>query len=114
MLMHRLSSPVSSPRHTLPNSLSITKWIHIHDSDIGLLRFFKSITDVLRPNGVLFLEPQPDPSYEQARRELPAELRTRARRLRLRMQDFAFVLETILGMDKVELRNDAGTGEYQM
>ena len=83
--------------------LSITKWIHIHDSDTGLLRFFQSLNQVLRPNGLLFFEPQPDRSYEQARRELSPELRRRARRLRLRMDDFEFLLVEIFGLQKIEM-----------
>lgn len=84
----------------------MTKWIHIHESDIGLLYFFQRLVSVLRPNGLLFFEPQPDRSYEQARRELSTELRSRARRLRLRMDDFAYILETYFGLDILDLHID--------
>lgn len=98
---HQHSLTSNSPSRT--RRLSITKWIHIHHSDAGLLRFFASIVDALRPNGFFFLEPQPDRSYEQARRELPAHLRSRARRLRLRMDDFDFILQGVFGLRRIEL-----------
>ncbi|CAO1630912.1 unnamed protein product [Sympodiomycopsis kandeliae] len=87
-------------------ALSITKWIHIHESDIGLLHFFQRLVDVLRPNGLLFFEPQPDRSYEQARRELSTELRSRSRRLRFKMDDFVYILEHYFGLEPVDLDID--------
>ncbi|KAF8981063.1 hypothetical protein BDQ17DRAFT_897106, partial [Cyathus striatus] len=37
-------------------ALSITKWIHLHTLDAGLLSFFRRIFSVLRQGGVLVLE----------------------------------------------------------
>ncbi|KAJ7969569.1 7SK snRNA methylphosphate capping enzyme [Quillaja saponaria] len=44
--------------------LSVTKWIHLNWGDDGLLTLFAKTWKLLRPGGVLVLEPQPWKSYE--------------------------------------------------
>ncbi|XP_027342794.1 probable RNA methyltransferase At5g51130 isoform X2 [Abrus precatorius] len=47
--------------------LSVTKWIHLNWGDDGLLTLFSEIWKLLRPGGILVLEPQPWKSYESNR-----------------------------------------------
>lgn len=49
-------------------ALSVTKWIHLNFSDLGLKRFFKRIHRALLPGGRFVLEPQPWSSYRLKRR----------------------------------------------
>jgi len=39
--------------HAAACSLSVTKWIHLHHGDDGLLAFFSKMFEMLRPGGVL-------------------------------------------------------------
>ncbi|CEH13620.1 bin3-domain-containing protein [Ceraceosorus bombacis] len=95
-------------------ALSITKWIHLSHSDLGIRHFFSRIAQTLskRPlGGILILEPQPWKSYEQARRVIGAEGRRRHKKLRLRPEDFQFVLMMELGFaEPVRLGQTAGYG----
>ncbi|GLJ28356.1 hypothetical protein SUGI_0557920 [Cryptomeria japonica] len=45
--------------------LSVTKWVHLNWGDTGLICLFAKIWQVLRPGGILILEPQPWKSYEK-------------------------------------------------
>ncbi|KAJ0986086.1 hypothetical protein J5N97_004442 [Dioscorea zingiberensis] len=47
--------------------LSLTKWIHLNWGDGGLITLFVKIWKLLRPGGVLLLEPQPWSSYKRNR-----------------------------------------------
>ncbi|QHO13522.1 putative RNA methyltransferase [Arachis hypogaea] len=48
--------------HTV-TCFSVTQWIHLNYGDRGLIKFFYKIWEVLRPGGVLILEPQAWKSY---------------------------------------------------
>ncbi|XLS94999.1 hypothetical protein HN51_071007, partial [Arachis hypogaea] len=48
--------------HTV-TCFSVTQWIHLNYGDPGLIKFFYKIWEVLRPGGVLILEPQAWKSY---------------------------------------------------
>lgn len=45
--------------------LSVTKWIHVHYGDAGMLTFFQRCHDLLAPGGHLLLEPQPWSGYSK-------------------------------------------------
>ncbi|KIY45103.1 Bin3-domain-containing protein [Fistulina hepatica ATCC 64428] len=78
-------------------ALSVTKWVHLNGGDDGLKQFFKRVHDVLRPGGVLVLEPQSWESYNNAKHmdEACIRLTENAKRLQLRPDDFGSVLESV-------------------
>lgn len=45
---------------------SITKWLHLHHGDSGLLRLFAALYQLLPPNGILIVEPQEWGNYKKA------------------------------------------------
>ncbi|GAA5939096.1 class I SAM-dependent methyltransferase [Sporobolomyces koalae] len=47
-------------------AFSITKWIHLHRLNPGLLTFFKKCFNSLNPGGRLVLEPQPFSTYQRS------------------------------------------------
>lgn len=101
--------PATSSQFDLVLALSVSKWIHIHHSDIGLLRFSHRLVAAMQApatveglqneqqhKSLLLFEPQPYSSYNNAKRELPSGvqgLRYRFRKLRLRTEDFVWLLE---------------------
>ena len=56
---------------TLMYSFSLSKWIHIHNGDEGLIRFFERVYAVLNSGGFFVLEPQSWESYAKAKRMDP-------------------------------------------
>jgi len=50
------------------SSLSLTKWIHLHGLDEGLMRFFRKCFDCLASDGKLVLEKQGWRGYKDAKR----------------------------------------------
>ncbi|EST06712.1 Bicoid-interacting 3 [Kalmanozyma brasiliensis GHG001] len=94
--------------YTIILALSITKWIHIQQSDLGLIRFFARISSSLRPGGLLFLERQQWPSYHSAR-NMDSTMKGKIRQLQLRPDgDFDWWLET-MGVELVDVIGH-GTG----
>ncbi|KAJ9453587.1 putative RNA methyltransferase At5g51130 [Diplonema papillatum] len=81
--------------------LSVTKWVHLNWGDRGLRVMFLRIYDLLTPDGLLVLEPQPWKSYAKAATRLAdASILNKRSTLSLRPQQFdehlrglGFVLE---------------------
>lgn len=89
--------------------LSLTKWIHLHHGDEGLVRFFGRIVQSLRPGGIVAMEIQPWQSYSQAR-SLSRSLRVSHARLRIRPDDMEWIL-CLLGMTSLgPIAQGAGFG----
>ncbi|KAJ9123333.1 hypothetical protein QFC22_001532 [Naganishia vaughanmartiniae] len=82
--------------------LSLTKWIHLHDLDEGLVRFFQKCYDTLNPGGCLILEKQGWKGYKQAKR-MSETLKQNYKLLQLRPEtDFDRVLLETVGFSKKE------------
>lgn len=48
--------------------LGVTKWVHLHWGDVGVVRLFTRAYQSLSPGGLFVLEPQPWSSYNRSRR----------------------------------------------
>lgn len=82
-------------RYNLITALSVTKWIHIQQSDLGLCRFFARLCHTLVPNALLFLERQEWRSYSTAK-NLDPSMRNKIKRLQMRPGgDFDYLLEAM-------------------
>lgn len=82
-------------------ALSITKWIHIQQSDRGLIRFFARIASTLLPGGLLVLERQEWRSYHSAK-NMDATIKSKIRQLQLRPNgDFDYLLD-VMGLRLVD------------
>ncbi|PVG03114.1 Bin3-domain-containing protein [Serendipita vermifera] len=97
-------------------ALSITKWIHIHNGDEGLIAFFRKIHSVLRKGpdrrgGLLILEPQEWDSYTQVRK-MNSEMAELYKALKLRPTDFPRILEEI-GFREEAIYAQAGIKEIK-
>jgi 7SK snRNA methylphosphate capping enzyme len=53
---------------------SLSKWIHVHNGDEGLKKFFERVYAVLNPGGFFVLEPQSWESYAKVKRMDPVWL----------------------------------------
>ncbi|CBZ53785.1 putative Bin3 domain-containing protein [Neospora caninum Liverpool] len=70
---------------------SVTKWIHLHHGDRGILVLFSRLHTLLKPDGILLLEPQDWASYRRARR-LSCAFKQQLRRIRLPPKMFTAIL----------------------
>ncbi|MED6137921.1 hypothetical protein PIB30_069526 [Stylosanthes scabra] len=93
--------------------LSVTKWIHLNWGDEGLIKLFAEIWNLLRPGGVLLLEPQPWKSYE-SNRLVSETTAANYRSIKIRPADFQEILLDRIGFRTVEHVNkdmtDSKTG----
>ncbi|RZC92109.1 hypothetical protein C5167_027999 [Papaver somniferum] len=55
---------INTPMMRSMMPFSVTKWIHLNWGDKGLITSFRNIWRLLRPGGILVLEPQPWKSYK--------------------------------------------------
>ncbi|KZT41542.1 Bin3-domain-containing protein [Sistotremastrum suecicum HHB10207 ss-3] len=91
-------------------AFSITKWIHLHGGDEGLLAFFRRVHNVLRRDGKFVLEPQPWEGYAKARKMSPI-LQENAKTLKLRPDAFAEALRDI-GFSEPQKLGSVGEGGF--
>lgn len=59
-----ISCMEGQPTYDTVLCLSVTKWVHLNWGDVGLIKLFAKIRNLLRPGGILVLEPQPWKSYK--------------------------------------------------
>ncbi|GAA6023147.1 hypothetical protein JCM10207_005742 [Rhodosporidiobolus poonsookiae] len=95
-------------------AFSITKWIHLHSLNPGLLTFFRRLFTSLLPGGRLILEPQPFSTYSTTLKNLrpcPPALQANLERLqegaergwRAEEGEFQRVLVESIGFEKCEV-----------
>ncbi|XP_061343877.1 probable RNA methyltransferase At5g51130 [Gastrolobium bilobum] len=78
--------------------LSVSKWIHLNWGDDGLLTLFAETWKLLRPGGILVLEPQPWKSYE-SNRNASETTAANYRNIMIRPEQFQEIL-----LDKIGFR----------
>ncbi|KAL1325715.1 hypothetical protein HN51_035777 [Arachis hypogaea] len=88
--------------------LSVTKWIHLNWGDEGLIKLFAETWNLLRPGGVLVLEPQPWKSYE-SNRLVSETTAANYRSITIRPADFQEILLDRIGFRTVEHVNSGMT-----
>ncbi|XP_065849179.1 probable RNA methyltransferase At5g51130 [Euphorbia lathyris] len=81
--------------------MSVTKWIHLNWGDEGLITTFSKIWRLLRPGGILVLEPQPWKSYE-SNRLVSETITMNYRNIIFRPEHFEEILLDKIGFRKVE------------
>ncbi|XP_015966060.1 probable RNA methyltransferase At5g51130 [Arachis duranensis] len=80
---------------------SVTQWIHLNFGDQGLITFFNKIWEVLRPGGVLLLEPQAWRSYSLNHYLSPVAKKNYSE-IEIRPKDFQKILLNKIGFRTVE------------
>jgi SAM-dependent methyltransferase len=78
--------------------LSVTKWVHLNGGDDALRQLFAATVNLLRPGGILVLEPQRWRSYKQRSDRQGGNPAFRAMRTRLRLRpetDFLPLLQNL-------------------
>ncbi|CAG2185797.1 BCDIN3 [Mytilus edulis] len=83
-------------------ALSLTKWIHLNNGDIGLKRFFRRIFNHLRPGGRLILEPQPWSSYKK-KKKLTEDIHKSFQSIKLKPHQFSDYLLREVGFSTCEV-----------
>ncbi|KNC54336.1 uncharacterized protein AMSG_10325 [Thecamonas trahens ATCC 50062] len=96
-------------------ALSVSKWIHVHHGDAGLISFFELVYDLLDgPGSVFVLEPQPWSSYRKRCRFLPG-LSDVIHTLQLRPDGFERLLLDTIGFTACSrLTNEGNFGKREM
>ena len=87
------SSLLESPFDII-TCLSVTKWIHMNGGDDALLTLFGKFRDLLRPGGLLILEPQPWSSYYSKSRLDPVLTENYQHNCKIKPDQFQSLLET--------------------
>lgn len=90
------ATPPNATRRERPETillLSITKWLHLHHHDAGLLLLFRTLYSLLPSGGTLIIEPQEWANYARATKK-NKELREVYKGLRMR-PDFVLELEGV-------------------
>ncbi|GJP78004.1 hypothetical protein CLOP_g8337 [Closterium sp. NIES-67] len=81
--------------------LSVTKWVHLNWGDAGLIALFANLFHMLRPGGVLILEPQPWSSYKK-KHGLTKESREHYSSIKIFPAHFRQLLLDKIGFQRVE------------
>eukprot|EP01038_Epipyxis_sp_PR26KG_P004151 gene4151-5911_t len=91
-----LNDLTSSTKYDTILCLSVIKWVHLNEGDDGLLRFFKLLQTLIKPNGIIILEFQPWKSYQNNKNVSPA-INQMFLTLQIRPDDFQFILTEEFG-----------------
>ncbi|KAH7277219.1 hypothetical protein KP509_39G040600 [Ceratopteris richardii] len=94
-----------SPCYDTVLCLSVTKWVHLNWGDAGLMKLFGKIRNLLRPGGILVLEPQPWKSY-QSNHLISEVVRKNYHTIILRPDDFKDILLDKIGFRSMECITD--------
>lgn len=89
--------------------LSVTKWIHLNWGDDGLLTLFVKIWRLLKPGGILLLEPQPWTSYKKNRQVSEAS-RKNFSRIKLHPDQFRDILLDEIGFRSADTITECLSG----
>jgi len=103
--------PEDSEGYDVVIAFSLSKWIHLHHGDSGLIRFFERVYSVLNPDGTFVLEPQSWDSYTKAKKMDPM-LKENAKNLKLRPDDFRSILLNI-GFGFLQTLGPVGDGGFR-
>ncbi|XP_034146498.1 7SK snRNA methylphosphate capping enzyme isoform X1 [Esox lucius] len=77
--------------------LGVTKWVHLHEGDGGVVRMFWRMYRHLRPGGMLLLEPQPWISYCHSKKSTEMTYRN-YQDIRLRPENFSSYLTSTVSI----------------
>lgn len=91
-----------TPQFDVILCLSVTKWVHLNYGDEGIKRLFKKFFALLRPGGVLILEPQKWKGYKK-RSRISDVTYYNYKHIQLRPTDFSDILTTEAQFDSSEL-----------
>uniref|UniRef100_A0AAY5KIR9 RNA methyltransferase n=1 Tax=Esox lucius TaxID=8010 RepID=A0AAY5KIR9_ESOLU len=87
--------------------LGVTKWVHLHEGDGGVVRMFWRMYRHLRPGGMLLPEPQPWISYCHSKKSTEMTYRN-YQDIRLRPENFSSYLTSTVGFTCYRLLTDTG------
>eukprot|EP00033_Pygsuia_biforma_P002787 GCRY01003077.1.p1 GENE.GCRY01003077.1~~GCRY01003077.1.p1 ORF type:complete len:298 (-),score=49.48 GCRY01003077.1:21-914(-) len=97
-MMHNIIEPWEAERGCFDTIVcfSVTKWIHLNWGDEGIKKMFKNIYDLLKPDGVLLLEPQPYSSYRK-KAKMTQTTADHFKNISIRPESFAIYLTSEVG-----------------
>ncbi|TPX44976.1 hypothetical protein SeMB42_g04155 [Synchytrium endobioticum] len=93
-----LVEPPSAHQYDCILALSLTKWIHLHHGDEGLLALFTKVYSALSPNGRFILEPQPFDVYREG--NLSSAMKENLKTIIMKPERFSDVLVKEIGFRK--------------
>ncbi|TPX37583.1 hypothetical protein SmJEL517_g00474 [Synchytrium microbalum] len=97
--LNELPAPLESS-HDCILALSVTKWIHLHHGDDGLLAFFERVHKTLKTGGRFILEPQPFDTYNQ--RLMAQHMKDHYNSIKIKPDDFEKVLVRDIGFTRCD------------
>uniref|UniRef100_A0A674MAZ4 RNA methyltransferase n=1 Tax=Takifugu rubripes TaxID=31033 RepID=A0A674MAZ4_TAKRU len=89
--------------------LGVTKWVHLHSGDVGVVRLFTRAYQSLSPGGLFILEAQPWSSYSRSRgASVRAHTPTCTVTVRLKPEQFTSYLTEAVGFSSYRLLTHTG------
>eukprot|EP00066_Takifugu_rubripes_P025857 XP_011615123.1 PREDICTED: 7SK snRNA methylphosphate capping enzyme-like isoform X1 [Takifugu rubripes] len=87
--------------------LGVTKWVHLHSGDVGVVRLFTRAYQSLSPGGLFILEAQPWSSYSRSRGASETTFH-HFRTVRLKPEQFTSYLTEAVGFSSYRLLTHTG------